>query len=149
MKKEFLLFGLAICCVGCTTVQKDVYVANTNVEMQPVMFEPVTKVIGEKTVGRATDSSTFWGLISTESPEKFVDTKASSSKSFTEIEMAAIADACAKSGADIILDPKVTKDEYVGFLGFNRETTVKVDGVPAKIVGAKEFPLEKTHDLMQ
>lgn len=149
MKKEFLLFGLAICCVGCTTVQKDVHVANTNVEMQPVMFEPVTKVIGEKTIGRATDSSTFWGLITTESPSEFVDTKEGISSSYSEIESAALANACEKSGADIILDPKVTTEEFVGFLGFNRETTVKVDGVPAKIVGAREIPLEEVYKEMR
>lgn len=139
----------SIMLVGCATVKQDVKVSNANVDLEPVMFEPVTEVIGKKVVGRATDSSTFWGLISTESPSEFVDSKAPTSKSFTEIESAAIADACEKSGADIILDPKVTTDEYVGFLGFNRETTVKVDGVPAKIVGAREIPLEEVYKEMR
>lgn len=148
MKKEFLLLGLALCCAGCTTVEKDAFIATTNVETQPIMFEPLTEVIGKKVVGRATDSSTFWGLITTESPSEFVDTKEGISSSYSEIESAALANACEKSGADIILDPKVTTEEFVGFLGFNRETTVKVDGVPAKIVGARELSLEETTALI-
>lgn len=133
----------SIMFVGCATVKHDVYVSNTNVDLEPVMFEPVTEVIGKKVVGSATDSSTFWGLITTKSPSEFVDTKEGFLSSYSKIESAALANACEKSGADIILDPKVTTEEFVGFLGFNRETTVKVDGVPAKIVGARELSLEE------
>lgn len=143
MKKEFLLLGLALCCAGCTTVEKDAFIATTNVETSPIMFEPLTEVIGDNVVGRATDASVFWGLMSTESPDEFVSAKSSSSRISSALESAAIADACKKSGADIILDPKFTINDYSGFLGFSNETTAKVEGVPAKIIGAKEVPLEE------
>lgn len=143
MKKEFILFGIVLCCAGCTTVEKDAFIADINVETQPIMFEPLTEVIGDNVVGRAIYASMFWGLISTDFPDEFVSAKSSSSRIPSVLESAAIADACKKSGADIILDPKFTIDDYSGFLGFSRETIVKVEGVPAKIIGAKEVPLEE------
>lgn len=133
----------SIMFVGCATVKQDVKVSNTNVDLEPVMFEPLTEVIGDNVVGRAIDASMFWGLISTDFPDEFVSAKSSSSRIPSVLESAAIADACKKSGADIILDPKFTIDDYSRFLGFSRETTVKVEGVPAKIIGAKEVPLEE------
>ena len=52
---------------------------------------------------------------------------------------AAFYDACNKAGASILLAPRFTVYKETGWFWFNGKTKVKVEGVPAKLVGAGEF----------
>ena len=56
---------------------------------------------------------------------------------------AAIYDACKKSGASILLAPRFIEEEETGFLWFSGKKTITVEGVPARITGAEEIPVDQ------
>ena len=56
---------------------------------------------------------------------------------------AAVYDACTRSGASILLAPRFTVSEESSFLWFSGKKTVTVEGVPARITGAEEIPVEQ------
>lgn len=131
--------------IGCANVtNQDHYRATPAVGIKSVQFQPQVEVIEGKTaVGTASGASIFW-IFATEYPEKFSNNLSSGGamgflSSFEDpIRAAAVYEACAASGADILLAPRFTESYKSVFFGFKKHKTVTVKGIPAKIVGAKE-----------
>ena len=94
--------------------------------------------------GTAKKSYWFW-IFNHESPDSFAHEIMGSFNGLMipTVYNAAVYDACDKSGASIILAPRFTETTTTSFLWFSGEKTVTVEGVPARITGAEEIPVEK------
>ncbi len=86
--------------------------------------------------GEATESWSWWIL--RDGPDTFANEIGGPITLAPGVKEAAFQDACEKAGATILLAPRFTITKKVGWFWFNGETKVKVEGVPAKLVGAKE-----------
>lgn len=86
--------------------------------------------------GEAESEYTWWFWYS-KSPDTFANEIGGPLLESAEVE-AAFYDACNKSGASILLAPRFTVYKKRGFFWFSGITKVKVEGVPAKLVGAEE-----------
>lgn len=144
--KKFLvgisMLAMAIASTGCHTVTADLYKADTDAEMVPAKFKPTVEVMKDKglVTGSARSAYAFW-IIPTEYPNKFSTIKGSFGLPYS-LANAAMYDACQKSGASILLAPRFTVKRYTSFLWFMGDTEVTVTGIPAKIKGAEEIPVE-------
>ena len=131
---------------GCKTTIDDRFRSNLKTELVPAKFKPKVEVMEHKGLvkGTATKSYWFW-FISSESPNTFAHEIVSgySGLMLPSVANAAVYDACAKSGATILLAPRFTETETTGFLWFCGSRTVTVEGVPARIVGAEEIPIDQ------
>ena len=149
MKRIMLVGMLAIAAgliTGCKTTIDDKFRSDLRTELVAAKFKPKVEVMTDKGLakGSATKSYWFW-FIGHESPDAFAHeiTSGYGGLMLPSVANAAVYDACAKSGASIILAPRFTEVETTGFLWFCGSKTVTVEGVPARIVGAEEIPLEQ------
>lgn len=131
---------------GCKTTIEDHHRADLKTKLVPAKFKPVVEVMKEKGIVRGTAVKSYWfWFCSKESPDSFsheiVD--GFSGLMIPTTANAAVYDACKKSGASILLAPRFITEEETGFFGFSGETKITVEGVPARIVGAEEIPVEQ------
>ena len=134
----------AIIFSACTSVNQDIKRVPLDAKIVPAKFKPTVEVIKDPAVAKGTSESekVLW-LLTTKYPNKFAPVAALEDP----LRAAAIYDACQKSGADIILAPRFTEERYTSFLWFFKTRKVSVEGIPAKIVGAEELPVEKWREL--
>jgi len=137
-----LTFGMLTLLVGCKSTLDDRWRSDMATELAPAKFKPVYRVLSEKGIvkGQATKSYWFW-FIDEESPVEFANPITNGSRiNFVHgVEDAAMYDACVRSGATILLAPRFTRITEKSFLGFSGKTTVYVEGIPARLEGAKEI----------
>ncbi len=132
---------------GCTSVWQDHYTAGMGAEMVDAKFKPTVETMpGAKAKGSAKSSVVFW-FIPASWPNFFSSEANEETKGFFHfrdpLREAAVYEACNASGADILLAPRFTEERHTGFLWFFRKRTVSVEGIPARVTGAKEIPVEK------
>lgn len=136
--------------VGCKTTIDDCFRSDLRTDLVAAKFKPTVEVLKDKGVvkGTAKKSYVFW-FIPSESPNSFAHeiTGIFSGIMIPTVYNAAVYDACEKSGASILLAPRFTETTTTSFLGFSGEKTVSVEGVPARVVGAEEIPVEKWPEL--
>lgn len=148
--KRFLMAGFLAAMTGmvagCKTTIDDRFRSDLRTELVAAKFKPKVEVMAEKGIvkGSATKSYWFW-FIGRENPNSFAHeiTPGGGGLMLPSVANAAVYDACAKSGATIILAPRFTETDSTGFLWFCGSKTVTVEGVPARIVGAEEIPVEQ------
>ena len=138
---------VAVCSLaGCMTTIDECFRSNLKTQLVPAKFKPTVEVMKEMGVvrGEATKSYWFW-FFPHETPDSFAHeiTDGTSGLMIPSVYNAAVYDACEKSGASILLAPRFTEVETTGFLWFCGSRTVSVEGVPARIVGAEEIPVEQ------
>ena len=135
----------ALAFTGCQSVSQDKYRAGFHAEIVPAKFKPLVEPIrGAPTATGTADSLTAFWILPLEWPSKFSSDPNSPESCFGDaLKDAAVYEACASSGADILLAPRFTEERVTGPLWFFRKRTVSVEGIPARIVGAQEIPLEK------
>ena len=136
--------AVAVC--GCKTTVEDHHRADLKTSLVPAKFKPTVEVMKEKGIVRGTAVKSYWfWFFGKESPDSFsheiVD--GFSGLMIPTVANAAVYDACNKSGASILLAPRFITEEETSFLGFSGKTTITVEGVPARIVGAEEIPVEQ------
>ena len=151
----------ALTLTACTSVNQDFKRVPLDADIVPAKFKPTVEVIKTPTVARGNSESEriFW-IISSKYPRKFASTGAAVdaanngflaglfAKNYEDpLKSAAVYDACKKAGADILLAPRFTTERYVGFLWFLRSRKVSVEGIPARIVGAEEIPVDQWKEL--
>ena len=141
MKKLMMLSMLAAVAgslVGCKSTNVDEWRPDLKTQLCPAKFTPVYEVMKDKGIvsGEASESWTWWFL--GDGPDTFANEIGGPITLRPGVKEAAFQDACAKSGATILLAPRFTIQKKVGWFWFDGETKVKVEGVPAKLVGAKE-----------
>ena len=141
MKK--IVMGLALAAVaasmvGCKSTNVDAWRSDLKTQLCPAKFTPVYEVMKDKGIvsGEASESWTWWFL--SEGPDTFANEIGGPITFKPGVKEAAFQDACEKAGATILLAPRFTITKKVGWFWFDGETKVKVEGVPAKLVGAKE-----------
>ncbi len=142
MKKLIMLGGLAaitLAVTGCKTTLDDRWTSNLQTKLCPACFKPKYEVMKDKGIvtGSATDSWWFW-FIPEESPDTFAYERNSFPSIIPTVADAALNNACASVGAQILLAPRYTVTKQKGIFGFSGSVTVKVEGVPARLVGAEE-----------
>lgn len=149
MKKLIIaaaLMAVATGMTGCKTTIDDCFRSDLRTELVPAKFKPTVEVIKEKGIvkGTATKSYWFW-LFNHKSPDSFAHeiSDVFNGLMIPSVYNAAVYDACEKSGASILLAPRFTETTTTSFLWFSGAKTVTVEGVPARIVGAEEIPVEK------
>lgn len=127
---------------GCHSVAQDHYRAGLQAEILPAKFKPVVQPMDGAPVAKGGSKSVtvFW-ILPVQWPEKFSHDPNAFYGDW--LKDAAVYEACAKSGADILLAPRFTEERVTGPLWFFRKRNVSVEGIPAKIVGAQEIPVEK------
>ncbi|MBQ2629496.1 MAG: hypothetical protein IJG13_07455 [Kiritimatiellae bacterium] len=148
--KRLMLAGVvaaSICTItGCMTTIDDCFRSDLKTQLVPAKFKPTVEVMKEKGVvkGEATKSYWFW-FFPHETPNSFAHEidDGVGGLMIPSVYNAAVYDACRKSGASILLAPRFTEVETTGFLWFCGSKTVSVEGVPARIVGAEEIPVEQ------
>ena len=149
MKKLMLVSTLALTVVGisgCKTTIDDCFRSDLRTELVPAKFKPTVEVIKDKGIVKGTAKKSYWfWFFNHESPDSFAHeiNGIFSGLMIPSVYNAAVYDACEKSGASIILAPRFTETSTASFLWFSGEKTVSVEGVPARIVGAEEIPVEK------
>ena len=145
MKKThlcLLVLASAASLVGCASVKnEDFYRANLHTALQPAVFKPEVEVIKQELVKGFAEKEKIW-IFTTKAPNKFA-TNPEVSVGFgllaDSLESAAVYDACEKSGATILLAPRFTEEiETSGFLGLVKNVRMTVEGIPARVIGAKE-----------
>lgn len=146
-KSAILAVGtvMAFMLVGCSSLHQDHLRASLDAKIVPAKFKPTVVVMKDKGIvsGYADSKSIFW-IIPCKTPNKFSSNPNSGGVSIFEdqLKAAAIYDACQKCGADIILAPRFTERRFASFLWFYKERAITVEGIPAKITGAEEIPIE-------
>lgn len=138
--------AMTVAFCGCKTTVEDHHRADLKTSLVPAKFKPTVEVLKEKGIVRGTAVKSYWfWFFGKESPDSFsheiVD--GFSGLMIPSVANAAVYDACNKSGASILLAPRFITEEETGFLGFSGKTTITVEGVPARIVGAEEIPVEQ------
>lgn len=149
MKKVIFASALALTAVGmtgCKTTIDDCFRSDLRTELVSAKFKPTVEVIKDKGVVKGTAKKSYWfWIFNHESPDSFAHEIQGmfSGLMIPTVYNAAVYDACDKSGASIILAPRFTETTTTSFLWFSGEKTVTVEGVPARITGAEEIPVEK------
>ena len=141
MKKLMIVAALAAvssALVGCKSTNVDEWRSDLKTTLCPAKFKPVYEVMKDKGIvtGEATESWTWWFL--GDGPDTFANEIGGPLTLKPGVKEAAFQDACDKAGATILLAPRFTITKKIGWFWFNGETKVKVEGVPAKLVGAEE-----------
>lgn len=149
MNKLICMSALALVSVGlvgCKTTVDDCFRSDLRTDLVAAKFKPTVEVIKEQGIvkGTAKKRYCFWWF-NYEEPDSFAHeiNGVFSSIMIPTLYNAAVYDACKKSGASILLAPKFTVTATTSFLGFSGEKMVSVEGVPARIIGAEEIPVEK------
>ena len=126
--------------VGCKSTNVDEWRSDLKTQLCPAKFKPVYTVMKDKGIvtGEASESYKWWGIIS-EGPDTFANEIGGPLVLKPGVTEAAFQDACAKSGATILLAPRFTVTKKIGWFWFNGSTRVTVEGVPAKLTGAEEI----------
>jgi len=142
MKKLIVLGGLAavaMAMTGCKTTLDDRWTSDLHTKLCPAAFKPKYEVMADKGIvsGKATKSYWFW-FIGKESPDTYAYERNGFPSIVPTVADAALYDACSKVGAQILLAPRYTVTKEAGILWFDGSTTVTVEGVPARLVGAEE-----------
>jgi hypothetical protein len=147
MKKLMITCAVAaIAFCGCKTTIEDHHRANLKTSLVPAKFKPTVEVMKEKGIVRGTAVKSYWfWFFGKESPDSFsheiID--GFSGLMIPSVANAAIYDACKKSGASILLAPRFIEEEETDFLWFSGKKTITVEGVPARITGAEEIPVDQ------
>jgi len=133
--------ALAVAITGCKSTNVDEWRSDLRTQLCPAKFKPVYEVMKDKGIvkGQATYAYKWW-FISTEAPDTFANEIGGPVKLALKpgVAEAAFYDACHKSGATILLAPRYTVTKEAGWFWFSGRTTVTVEGVPARLVGAEE-----------
>lgn len=142
MKKLIVTGALAVVATvftGCKSTNVDEWRSDLKTQLCPAQFKPVYEVMKDKGIvsGEASESWTWWFI--GEGPDTFANEIGGPISFKPGVKEAAFQDACAKSGATILLAPRFTVYKKVGWFWFDGETKVTVEGVPAKLVGAEEI----------
>ena len=134
-----LLAATTISMVGCRSTNVDEWRSDLKTQLCPAHFKPVYQVMKDKGIvkGEAEEKFSWWGFVS-EGPDTFANEIGGPISLTVGIKEAAFEDACAKSGASILLAPRFTVHKERGILWFDGITKVTVEGVPAKLTGAEE-----------
>ena len=146
--KKLLSVAIAAMAVGmfagCRSTTQDAYRLPFEAKTVPAKFKPTVEVIENQGAakGDASREKIFW-FIPVAAPDKFSTNPSGLSFLDDELKSAAIYQACKATGADIILAPRFTEERYSSFLWFHRTRKVRVEGIPAKITGAEEIPVEQ------
>ena len=142
----FCIAAVAISIAGCTTTIEDHNRSDLTTQLVPAKFKPTVEVMKDKGIvtGTAVKSYWFW-FISHESPNEFSNEIVDGFNGIMipTVANAAVYDACKKSGASILLAPRFSETEETSFLWFSGKKTITVEGVPARITGAEEIPVEQ------
>ncbi len=136
-----LLAAVAVSMVGCKSTSVDEWRSDLKTQLCPARFKPVYEVMKDKGLvkGEAEATYSWWGIVSS-APDTFAN-EIGGPISLTlkpGLQEAAFQDACAKSGATILLAPRFTVHKETGILWFCGSEKVTVEGVPAKLTGAEE-----------
>lgn len=161
MKKRAVAMGAALALValglgtGCHSIGQDHYRAGMHAEMVGARFKPTIEPLHNAEVAKGTAKSfiLFW-ILPLEWPTHFSNAATSDeprggffSRLFFHpgdpLRDAAVYEACASSDADILLAPRFTEECHCGPLWIFKQRTVSVEGIPARITGAQEIPIEK------
>ncbi|MCR5413487.1 MAG: hypothetical protein K6F50_02005 [Kiritimatiellae bacterium] len=150
MKKPIMLGGLAavaLAVTGCKTTLDDRWTSNLSTTLAPACFKPKYEVMKDRGIvkGTATESWWFW-FISKEAPDTFTHERNGFASIVPTVADAALNNACASVGAQILLAPRYTVTKEKGILGFDGRTTVTVEGIPARLVGAEEVECKPACD---
>ena len=149
MKNLVVMAGVAAvvgCACGCKSLVQDASRSDLKTQLVPAKFKPTVEVIKDKGIVKGTAKKSYWfWIFNHESPDSFAHeiNGLFSGLMIPTVYNAAVYDACDKSGASIILAPRFTETSTTSFLWFSGEKTVTVEGVPARIIGAEEIPVEK------
>ena len=133
------LAAVAVSMVGCKSTSVDEWRSDLKTRLCPATFKPVYEVMKDKGIvkGYAEETYTWWGFVGN-GPDTFANEIGGPIVLKPGVEEAAFQDACAKAGCTILLAPRYTVSKEKGILGFSGATKVTVEGVPAKLTGAKE-----------
>ena len=149
MKKLLIGCCLAVAAAsltGCKTTIEDHHRADLKTQLVAAKFKPTVEVMKDRGLvkGVATKSYWFW-FVGKEAPETFSHELVDGfgGLMIPTLANAAVYDACTRSGASILLAPRFTVSEESSFLWFSGKKTVTVEGVPARITGAEEIPVEQ------
>lgn len=136
-----VLAGLA---TGCHSIGRDCYRAGMQAEMIPAKFKPNVEAMrgAQPATGSAKSLTVFW-ILPASWPERFATDPNAPFGYGDPLRDAAVYEACAASGADILLAPRFTEERTTGPLWFFRSRKVSVEGFPARITGTQEIPVEK------
>ncbi len=134
-----LLVAVAMSMVGCRSTNVDEWRSDLKTQLCPARFKPVYEVMKDKGIvkGEAKEEYSWWGFVGTR-PDTFANEIGGPISFGVGVKEAAFQDACAKSGATILLAPRFTVYKERGVFNFNGVTKVTVEGVPAKLTGAEE-----------
>lgn len=136
-----LLAAAAVSMVGCRSTNVDEWRSDLKTQLCPARFKPTYEVMKDKGIvkGEAQEKFSWWGFVA-QGPDTFAhEIGGPASLNFKPgVKEAAFEDACAKSGATILLAPRFTIHKERGILWFSGLTRVTVEGVPAKLTGAEE-----------
>ena len=136
-----VLAGLAS---GCHSIGQDCFRAGMQTEMIPAKFKPNVEIIrGAQSVSGSAKSMTVFWILPAVWPERFAPDPNTPFGYGDPLRDAAVYEACAASGADILIAPRFTEERTVGPLWFFRSRKVSVEGIPARINGAEEIPVGK------
>lgn len=144
MNKLLVLGALSVTSliVGCKTTDVDEWRSDLKTSLCPAKFKPVYEVMKDKGIvsGEASESWTFWFI--TDGPDTYAREIGGPIYIGDDVREAAFEDACAKSGATILLAPRFTVTKDVGWFWFSGSRKVRVEGVPARLIGAEEVKTE-------
>lgn len=148
--KELMLTAVAVasmCSVtGCKTTIDDCFRSDMKTQLVPARFKPSVEVMKDKGVVKGVAKKSYWfWFFPHETPDSFAHEfdDGNGRLMIPSVYNAAVYNACEKSGASILLAPRFTETTTTSFLWFCGDTTVSVEGVPARIVGAEEIPIEQ------
>ena len=139
---------------GCHSIGQDHYRAGTHAEMVGARFKPTIEPIHNAEIAKGSAKSfvLFW-ILPLEWPTHFSNSATSEEPRggfFARIFQhgdplrdAAVYEACASTDADILLAPRFTEEYHSGPLWIFKQRKVWVEGIPARITGAQEIPIEK------
>lgn len=135
---------MATLASGCHSIAQDRYRAGLQAEIIPAKFKPTVEAMpgAKPATGSAKTMTVFW-ILPVMWPERFAPDPNAPFGYGDWLRDAAVYEACAASGADILLAPRFTEERTTGLLWFFRSRKVTVEGFPARITGAKEIPVEK------
>lgn len=135
-----MLVAVAAAMVGCRSTNVDEWRSDLKTKLCPARFKPVYRVMKDKGIvkGEAMEKYSWWGIVGT-GPDTFAHEIGGPLTLKPGVKEAAFEDACAKSGATILLAPRFTVHKEKGILWFSGLTKVTVEGVPAKLTGAEEI----------
>lgn len=127
---------------GCHSISQDHYRAGLQAEIVPAKFKPLVEPIRGSQVATGNSKSlvAFW-ILPLEWPKKFSNDPNTFYGDW--LKDAAVYEACEAAGADILIAPRFKEERIAGPLWFFRMRKVSVEGIPARIVGAEEIPVEK------